>query len=186
LNPLSKRQKENILAYFSNPTFADILFAENEKILLWMNEIEKNKQTNIVVNETPSAVKGELTDAIISKYKGKAVLIDFWATWCGPCMEAMEKFRTIKEEFSNKDIVFVYITNTSSPKELWRKRVTEIGNEHYYLDSEEWESISYSDKYGFKGIPSYIIFDTKGEVRHKFTGYPGNEKMRAMIEELLP
>jgi len=37
------------------------------------------------------------------------------------------------------------------------------------------------DTFQFEGIPSYVIFDKKGEVRHKFTAYPGNEKMQASI-----
>ena len=187
LNPLSERQKENILAYFSNPSFAESLFAENERTIRRLQEIEKNIQTNLVVNETPSAAKGELLDAIISKYKGKVVLVDFWATWCGSCMEALGEFRLIKDEFLNKNIVFVYITNISSPKKLWERKISEIGHEHYYLEREEWMNISYSNKYGFRGgIPTYFLFNSNGELKQKFSGYPGNKKMQAMIEELLP
>jgi thiol-disulfide isomerase/thioredoxin len=186
LNPLSEQQKKNVLNYFSNPSFANILFAENEKTILRLAEIEKNKQENLVINETPSAAKGELMDAIISKYKGKVVLVDFWATWCGPCLQAINESKELKQEMLNKDVTFVYLTNNSSPKELWNKKIRAIGGEHYYLTGEEWESISHSDKYGFEGIPTYLIFDKNGLLIRKITGYPGNEKMQAMIEQLLP
>jgi thiol-disulfide isomerase/thioredoxin len=185
LSPLSEQQKENILTYFSNPSFADILFAENDRTLFQLEAIEKNKQTNLVVNETPSVAKAELMNAILSKYNGKVVLVDFWATWCKPCLEAMEEFGTLKEDFSDKDVVFVYFTNPSSPKTLWEKKIPGIGGEHYYLNGEEWESISSSNKYGFDGIPTYLIFDKKGELKTKTTSYPGNDAMRKMIEELL-
>jgi hypothetical protein len=85
----------------------------------------------------------------------------------------------------DKDVVFVYLTNKSSPKALWEKKIPGIGGEHYYLNGEEWESISYSDKYGFEGIPTYLIFDKKGELKMKTTAYPGNDAMRKMIEGLL-
>jgi thiol-disulfide isomerase/thioredoxin len=125
-------------------------------------------------------------DSIISRYKGKVVVVDFWNTWCGPCLQAMQTSRELKQEMLNKDVVFVYLANTSSPKPLWEKKIQGIGGEHYYLNGKEWESISFSDKYGFDGIPTYLIFDKNRNLRHKMTAYPGNEKMREMIEELLP
>jgi hypothetical protein len=77
------------------------------------------------------------------------------------------------------------IADTSSPKKLWGKKIPGIGGEHYYLTGEEWKSISYSDKYSFDGIPTYLIFDKNGELKKKITAYPGNDAMRSMIEELL-
>ena len=183
--PLSEKQKENIRIYFSNPSFRDILFASNKETLFRLDDIEKNKQTNLSINETPSVAKGKLMDAIVSKYKGKVVVFDFWATWCAPCMEAMKEMKPLEGEMKDKNIVFVYITDATSPKELWEKKIQEIGGEHYYLTEEEYKSILSSNQYGFNGIPTYMLFDSNGKLKYKITAYPGNEKMQAMIEELL-
>jgi thioredoxin-related protein len=98
----------------------------------------------------------------------------------------MQTSRELKQDMLNKAVVFVYIADTSSPKKLWEKKIPGIGGEHYYLTGEEWESISYSDKYGFEGIPTYLVFDKNGELKHKITLYPGNDEMRSIIEKLLP
>ncbi|MDR0865073.1 MAG: TlpA family protein disulfide reductase [Candidatus Symbiothrix sp.] len=194
--PLSNQQKENITNYFKGKK------EEIAKILLNKNkEIEKiaGITAHLKINETPIVPEKELTDpahdhpkgllidSIVARYKGKVVLIDFWATWCSPCLKAMQTSRELKQEMIGKDVIFVYITNSSSPKELWEKKIQGIGGEHYYLENDgEWESISYSDKYEFDGIPTYLIFDTNGVFKHKFTSYPGNDEMRKMLEELIP
>ncbi|GHV58457.1 hypothetical protein FACS1894182_10880 [Bacteroidia bacterium] len=193
--PLSNRQKENITNYFTGKKkeFAKIILNKSK-------EIEKiaDITAHLKINETPMVSEKELTnpernhpkgllvDSIVARYKEKVIVIDFWNTWCGPCLEAMQTSRELKQEMLNKDVIFVYLANISSPKQLWENKIQGIGGEHYYLNGEEWESISYSDKYEFDGIPTYLVFDKNGKVRHKITGYPGNDTMRKIIEELLP
>ncbi len=181
LKPLSDKQKENIGSYFKNEEFTKILLKRNEAVI----KLEKEKNYfKTVVNKTPAVPKEAVMNAIIAKYKGKAVLVDFWATWCGPCMAAMKETREVKNEMHGKDIAFVYITNGSSPQKLWEENIKIIGGEHYYLTKEEWRYVM--DSFGFEGIPSYLFYNTKGELKNKVTAYPGSEKMLKMIKELLP
>ena len=178
LQPLSGQQIEDIKFYFKNPTFAKFLFMENEATI-------QQVKLSAIIKETPAVDKEKLIEAIVSSYKGKVVVVDFWATWCGPCLIAIKESQELKLEMQDRDLVFVFITNDSSPKNIWEKKIPGIGGEHYYLQSEEWKSISFSTKYGFQGIPAYLIFNKKGELKNKMTAYPGNDEMRAMIEELL-
>ena len=192
--PLSTAQKENIEKYFKNKSFVDILLRQSDKIekaagivsTLKVNEVPIIPKEELIAGQKNKQPQGKLIDAIVSNYEGKVIVIDFWATWCVPCIMAIKTSQEIKKEMLNENVVFVYITDESSPKEQWEKKIIGIGGEHYYLNKEEWESISFSDKYGFKGIPTYLIFDKNGILKHKFTSHPGNAKMQAMIEELLP
>ena len=181
LRPLSDKQIENIHQYFKGEKgeFAKILLRKNDEIIRLAAQKEP-----LVVNKTPEVLKEKLMDAIISKYKEKVIVVDFWATWCAPCLAAMAEYRTVKGELKGKEVVFVYLTNHSSPQKLWEEKIKGIGGEHYYLNDEEW--VHLMETFQFRGIPSYVIFDTEGKVRQKFTSYPGNAKMQAMIEELLP
>ncbi len=178
--PLSDKQKENIRKYYGNDgEIAKILLRRNDKII----EIAAEKMAP-VIKETPEVPKEKIMDTIVSKYKGKVVVVDLWATWCGPCMQAIKQIWDVKHELKGKDVVYVYITNGSSPKKLWGEVIATINGEHYYITGEKWKYIM--ESFGFEYIPSYLIYDTKGELKHKFTGYPSNAEMKKIIEELLP
>ncbi len=181
IKPLSDKQKENITKYFKNEEVTKILFRKNEEI---MKLDEERQRTISIINTTPAVRKEALMDAIISKYNEKAVIVDFWATWCMPCLDAMKANRTVRNEMKDKDIVFVYITDITSPEELWREKIKLIEGEHYYLTLDEFDFIM--GNFGFTGIPCYLFYDKKGILKNKTTGYPGAEKMKKMIEELLP
>lgn len=178
-SPFSDLQVENIKKYFNakNANFIKILLKSNDALT---SLIEHNNDLKIC--EAPLVNKEGLMDSIVSRYKGHVVLVDFWATWCGPCLEGHKSMKPLKNELKDKGVKFVYFTTVSSPKPLWDGKIKEIGGEQYYLSKETWEYLL--DAFGFEGIPSYLIIDKKGIVKQKFTGFPGIDKMREMLEKL--
>lgn len=178
VKPLSKKQKENIKNYWGNGEIAKILFRKNKEV----TELDKFKSP-VVINDVSTVEPEKIIETIVSKYKGKVILIDLWATWCGPCLEAMQRFRPVKAELHGKDIVFVYLTNRSSDRKLWEEKIKGIGSQHYYLDDKQWEYIM--TKFEFEYIPSYLLYDKKGTLSNKFSAFPENEEVKAMINGLL-
>lgn len=176
--PLSDKQKQNITDYFKDAELAAIIFRKNDEVVkLTASKVKP------VINETPPVSKELLLESIVSKYKDNVILVDLWATWCGPCLQAIKKMRPMKDNLKDKDIIFLYITNPSSPLNLWQEKINRMEGEHYYISEFEWEYIT--KKFNIDGIPTYLLYDKKGNLQQKFTGYPGGEKLQKKIEELL-
>ena len=178
LRPLSEKQKEHILKYWKKGEIAKILFRKNQQV------VELNSlKSPLVINNISSVPNDKVMETILSKHKGKVVFIDLWATWCSPCLDAMQQFRNTKNDLRNKNISFVYLTNGSSPRKLWEEKIKGIGDEHYYLTDSQWYYIM--DHFGFEAIPSYLLFNKEGLLKNKFTAFPGNIEVKNMIKELL-
>lgn len=133
------------------------------------------------VRPTPEVAAGKLLDAILSNYEGEVVLVDFWATWCGPCLNAMAQMEPLKSG-RLKDVRFVYITSGTSPKAKWEQMIPAIQGDHYYLTDNQLSAI-YS-KIGSNAFPTYLVVGKDGTRSHAFIGYQG-ETMLRLLDEFL-
>ena len=121
-----------------------------------------------------------ILQTILNKYKGKAVLIDMWETWCGPCRAGHKTMAPMKEQMKGQNVQFVYIASPSSPPTTWQKMIKDIDGDHYYLTEEQNHYIL--QHYESSGIPTYAIYDTKGHQTYKSIGFPGNDVIRKELE----
>ena len=124
-----------------------------------------------------------ILQTILNKYKGKAVLIDIWATWCGPCKAGHQAMKSWKKELKGKDIQFVYITSPSSPLKTWQEMIKDIDGDHYYLTKEQYNYIL--NHYDSDGIPTYAIYDAQGNQTFKAIGFSGLDVFKNEVNKVL-
>lgn len=146
-------------------------------------KIEKDAQNEYTIRKVEEVEEDALLREILIPYQGKVILIDFWNTWCGPCLSAMKEFATDKELFKNKEVVFLYLADESSPETIWTSLIPTIGGEHFRLKQEQMDALK--RKFGIKAIPSYVIYDKKGEQIYFKTGFEGAKKIGEIIDKHL-
>ena len=124
-----------------------------------------------------------ILQTILDHYKGKTVLIDIWATWCVPCMQGHEAMKPLKEELRDKNIVYVYLTSTTSKYDEWKKYITDILGEHYFLTKEQLDGIF--KQLGKNSYPTYAVFSPNGEKVATLTGFRDVEIIREALEKAM-
>ncbi|MBC8988449.1 TlpA family protein disulfide reductase [Pedobacter sp. N36a] len=98
---------------------------------------------------------------LTKEHLGKVIYIDFWATWCAPCLQQMEIAKPLHKEF--KDVVFLYLCS-SSPDGKWKFVIKDrkIEGEHFLLDSEQFSYLS--SAFNIVTVPRYLLVDKKGKM----------------------
>lgn len=165
-----KSADKKMLASIEHPEISAYV---REKIKTMQAVAERAKASEkYVIAELDTLVSGaDILPAIISQHQGNAVLVDFWTTWCGPCRKSMPAVNVLKQRMSSKDVVYVYVTGPSSPKEVWKTAIAEINGIHYRLTQKQWEYLCNS--YGITGIPGYLVISYDGKLQDRYVGFPG-------------
>ena len=153
------------------------VYAKNEQQIA--GELASNE--SVFFKKYDDVAPEDILQTILDNYKGKAVLIDMWATWCGPCRAGHKAMAPLKEELKGRNIKFIYITPPSSPPTTWLEMIKDIDGDHYYLTEEQNHYIL--QHFESEGIPTYAIYDTKGQQTYKSISFPGNDVIRKELEK---
>lgn len=123
-------------------------------------------------------LKGNKVD--FSKYHGKYVYVDMWASWCIPCIKEIPHLKALEKELQNKDVMFLSVS-IDTKEEAWKKKVAALGLEGELLinkDNKLGESLNVS------GIPFFLIYDKEGKL-YMYNAYrPSDVRLKPLLEGL--
>ena len=129
----------------------------------------------------------------IEEYKGKVVVINYWATWCGYYVEEMPAFEKVYKEFGSneKDVIFLGVAGPKSKENLnnvdvEKEEVIKFLNEHKitYPNLMDETGKSFSE-YGIKAFPTTYVINKNGNLEGFVSGAISEEQLRKTIEETL-
>ena len=182
---ISQVWMDRLLLFASMMKYEAIMPYKEEVRSLYARMSEVDKQTDVgqeittyvypptTVGIGDMMVDGDLYDANdslrhISEFKGKFILLDFWSSGCGPCVESIPEMEKVMELYKDKMTV---ISISEDPKARWKEYIKTKG-----MGGNQWNEFrrgrtGLAASYQVKGIPHYVLIAPDGKIKDVWAGY---------------
>ena len=165
--PFNESTMQYIDSNIKMPAAKALLHAEQEKFLaLQRNDFSNAASLKSAENVAEMSDGEQILRKLMEPYRGKAIFLDVWGTWCGPCRAALAKSQEEYERLKDYDVVFLYLAN-NSPDEEW-KNVIKMNNVtgenvvHYNLPREQQSAIEHF--LNISGFPTFKLIAPDGSI----------------------
>jgi thiol-disulfide isomerase/thioredoxin len=161
------------------------------------NYVEELKKTMIDEDAPEFALKNTSGETVsLESLRGKTIILDFWATWCGPCKASFPGMQEVVTKYKDDDTVVLLFVDTFEDGEDRETLVTDFIAKNKYdfhvvydTKLENSQEFKVADQYGVTGIPTKVVIDKNGKMRFKAVGYSGQteklvKEMDIMIDIL--
>nr|WP_315149904.1 TlpA disulfide reductase family protein [uncultured Flavobacterium sp.] len=127
-------------------------------------DIVKKYGTTDAINFSLKNLEGKVIN--LSDLKGKVVVLDFWATWCGPCKASFPAMQELVTKYKDKNVEFLFVNTWERGKEneTTEKVTTFINDKKYSFNVVFDYDDSITAKYKIEGIPTKVVIDKQGSV----------------------
>lgn len=118
----------------------------------------------------------------LEEFRGKVVLLDFWATWCPPCREQMPAVQNLEDDESLSDSVQVLSVNTDEQGDDPEQKARAYLEEHEYTFTTLLDDGSAASAFGVTQLPTLIVVDPDGQIAYREVGVHSEAELRELIE----
>jgi len=116
----------------------------------------------------------------LDSYKGKVVYLDFWTSWCGPCIHDMQFADKIKSHFQSKDVVFIQISLDDEAE--WKEALEMYKVKGVNVRTDDNSPLL--KNYGISGVPTYFLIDKKGNFALTKVADPSENDGKTLIKQI--
>jgi len=155
--------------------FAQVTFAQNAQ--------NPRNAPILVHQQAPPFVRTDLSGNRVDlrAYRGKVVALNFWATWCTPCLEEMPRFAAWQKQYGSDGLQVLGVSMDDGAEPVQRL-VRKLGVNYPVLMGDEQLGMQYG---GILGLPVTYLIDRKGQIRARFQGETDLKALETQIKELL-
>ncbi len=116
----------------------------------------------------------------LADFKGKVVLLNFWATWCGPCRQELPVIAALQEKYKDRGLVVLGVAGDETPEPVQKfLESSPLPFTNLYTTKEIVET------YGIKALPTSVLIDKNGQIVFDIDGYDPKLDFGALVERYL-